>query len=77
MSDMDNMTTVNDCGTPVTVMTCAACGHEFTVCPALPEGNDWGADCLGDLCPSYDIARDVDMFFEPAVGAGLIRQIEP
>lgn len=75
MSDL----ALNEYGTPVTVMVCTSCGHEFTVCPALPKGREvelWGTECLGDLCPSYDITRDIGIFFEPAAEVGLIRRQE-
>ena len=68
---------VNEYGTPVSVLICDTCGHEVTICPALPDDEArerWGEGCLGDGCGSYDIARDVDMFFEPMVEAGLIRR---
>lgn len=64
--------TRNEYGTVVSVHTCSACGNEFTVCP--PASPEFGNDCLGDTCPSYDIARDADMFFEPAFEAGIIRR---
>lgn len=64
---------VNEYGTPVTAMTCTACGHEFTVCPPV-DPDEWGRECIGDTCPSYDISRDIDIWFEPAVEAGLIQR---
>jgi len=69
---------VNEYGALVSVLTCAQCGREVTVCPAL--GDDWrerwGDGCLADNCPSYDLSRDVDTFFEPLVEAGLITRTE-
>ena len=62
---------VNEFGTLISIHVCKGCGHEFTVCPANLDHDD---ACLGDTCPSYDIARDIDMFFEPAIEAGLIRR---
>jgi predicted molibdopterin-dependent oxidoreductase YjgC len=67
---------INEYGTPVTEFTCTHCGHRVSVCPAIPLDEleeRWGYGCLGETCASYDIARDVDMFFEPAVEAGWIR----
>jgi hypothetical protein len=67
----------NEYGTPVSVHRCDTCGVEFTVCPSVPDGSprldDWGS-CLAETCDSYDIARDVDMFFEPAFELGWIRR---
>ena len=67
---------VNRYGTRVTVITCIVCGTEVSLCPYIaPEDLDekWGGSvCLGDACPSYDISRDIDMFFEPLAEAGLI-----
>lgn len=55
--------------------TCRACGRPFTVTPEPPpEIEDQWLDCLADDCPSYDIGRDVDMFFEPMAEAGLIQR---
>lgn len=67
-------TSVNEYGTPVSVLTCSACGRGFTVCPALGEDwrEKWGDECLADYCSSYDLSRDVDIFFEPMSEAGLI-----
>lgn len=69
---------LNEYGTPVTAFTCRACGRKYTVCPAVPpeKWDEW-ENCLADACPSYDIARDIDMFFEPAIEAGLIRRSSP
>lgn len=47
----------NEFGTPVDHKVCPACGFEFTVCP---PSDTFGDHCLGPLCPSYDIERDVD-----------------
>lgn len=65
---------VNEYGTPVSVRKCTACGFVFTVCPADTEGI-FGSECLDVSCPSYDISRDVDIWFEPALEAGLIRRL--
>lgn len=62
---------VNEYGTPVSVHRCPDCGAEFTVCP--PTSDNWGG-CLADGCPSYDLARDVDIFFEPLAEAGLVER---
>ena len=54
--------TVNEFGTPVSVHTCDACGELFTVCPPVDIGK-WGTGCLAEGCPSYDISRDIDLFW--------------
>lgn len=64
---------VNEKGTPVSVHRCESCGCQFTVCP-LRTVEQWGTGCLADTCESYDIERDVDIFFEPLADAGLIRR---
>lgn len=56
---------VNKYGTPITRMVCAACGSEFTVCPAIDPAA-FGPYCLGDNCPSYDIERDPTYLFAPS-----------
>ena len=76
-AEKDAHLSTNEYGTPITVATCASCGHEFSVCPAIPLDDferRWGYGCLGDHCASYDIARDIDMFFEPLAEAGLIER---
>jgi hypothetical protein len=70
---------VNEYGTPITVATCAECGGDFSVCPAIPPEDfeqRWGTGCLADTCPSYDLGRDIDIFFEPMAEAGLIQRRE-
>lgn len=65
----------NEYGTPVTVARCKDCGTVFTVCPVvLPERESQWMGCLADDCPSYDIERDIGIFFEPMMEAGLIRE---
>jgi len=62
-------------GAPVLAAVCTACGRPFTVCPAPPpEKADQWRECLADDCPSYDLSRDVDLFFEPLAEAGLIER---
>lgn len=59
----EDWVTVNEFGTPVSVHTCEACGRMFTVCPpADPE--TWGTGCLAEGCPSYDLRRDIDLFWD-------------
>lgn len=62
---------VNEYDTPVTQMTCTTCGHEFTVCPPVEPG-EWGSQCLGEHCASYDLDRDVDLFFNALSEAGQV-----
>jgi hypothetical protein len=62
---------VNEYGTPVSVLRCASCSAVVSLCPvSTPE--KWGDGCLADTCASYDIERDVDLFFEPLMDHGLI-----
>jgi hypothetical protein len=63
----------NDYGTPTAWGNCDTCGRPYGVCPA-PALEKWGnwKNCLADDCPSYDVSRDVDMFFEPMADHGLI-----
>lgn len=53
--------THNQYGTPVSMHRCDGCGFLFTVCP--PAGDSWGG-CLGEDCASYDITRDIDLFWD-------------
>lgn len=62
---------VNEHGTPVSIGTCTTCRRQFSVCPATTI-EQFGSECLADDCASYDLARDVDTFFEPMAEAGLI-----
>ena len=54
----------NGYGVPVSLHRCVYCGSSFTVTPATD--NAWGLGCLADGCPSYDISRDVDLFWNYA-----------
>lgn len=63
---------VNEYGTPVSVHTCPDCGGGFTVCP--PAGPQFGAGCLGEGCPSYDPARDIDLFWDVAQEQGWLER---
>ncbi len=56
--------TRNEYGTVVSVHTCRTCGQPFTVCPPTVE-ETFGSDCLDPTCPSYDPARDAEVFFAP------------
>ena len=62
---------LNEYGVIVSVHRCHACGSTFTVCP--PAGADWGG-CQAEDCESYDPDRDVDLFFDGAYEAGIIRR---
>ena len=64
----------NEYGTPISVHQCLACGHEFTVCPAQPDGVEFGG-CQAPMCSSYDSSRDVDLLFE--MGDVEIEEIGP
>lgn len=66
--------TLNAYGTPVSLHRCCYCGNSFTVTPA--RDNAFGLGCLSDKCASYDLARDVDIFFEAAQEAGIIKRGE-
>jgi hypothetical protein len=52
----------NEYGTPISIHVCSACGDQFTVCP--PSAT-FGDECLAITCPSYDPARDAEVFFAP------------
>lgn len=65
----------NEFRVEVTEFCCTRCGHSVSICPAVPLDQLerlFGLACLGDTCTSYDLARDVDIFFEPMAEAGLI-----
>lgn len=66
---------VNEIGTPVSEHVCESCGQGFTVCPAVPseKADEWRG-CLADDCSSYDLARDIDIFWEPLADSGLIER---
>jgi hypothetical protein len=63
---------VNEYGTPVSVLRCASCGAVVSICPLIKDPDAWGDGCLADTCASYDIERDMDLFFEPLMDHGLI-----
>ena len=68
----------NEYGTPVTVARCYSCEVVFTVCPPVQPGReDQWTGCLADTCESYDIARDIGIFFQPLAEAGLVTAEEP
>jgi hypothetical protein len=63
---------VNQYGTPVSVLRCADCGTVTSICPpSRPE--KWGDGCTLPDCASYDVNRDMDIWFEPLSEHGLIR----
>lgn len=53
---------LNEYGNYRSVHVCATCGGRFTVCPPSVT---FGPDCLSEACPSYDPARDAEVFFGP------------
>lgn len=57
---------VNEHGTPITVFpSCTGCGQQFTVCPAVPpERVEQWRGCLGEHCSTYDLSRDIDLFWD-------------
>lgn len=62
---------VNEHGTPVSLHTCDSCGHEFSVCPAVPEdARDQWDGCMQEDCESYEPTRDADLYF----GLGMIER---
>jgi hypothetical protein len=64
---------VNEYGTPVSVLRCASCGTVVSLCPVTtPE--KWGDGCLAEGCASYDVARDMDIFFDALDEHGLIHR---
>lgn len=67
--------TLNEYGTPVSEIVCDDCGKYVTVCPAVPpEKHDQWGSCLTPECPSYDITRDADIWFDAAMEHGLIER---
>ena len=64
--------TVNEYGTPVSVLRCASCGAIVSICPLVRDPASWGDGCLAEGCASYDLGRDVELFFEPLMDYGLI-----
>jgi hypothetical protein len=64
----------NQYGTPVSVLRCASCGTVVSVCPLIEDQEAWGDGCLAEGCPSYDMNRDMDIFFEPLADHGLIKR---
>jgi hypothetical protein len=66
----------NEYGTDVAAGICDSCKKPYTICPA-PDKADWvnWADCLSEECPSYNLDRDIDLFFEPMVEHGLIQRV--
>lgn len=62
----------NGFGVSVSLHHCVYCEGSFTVTPATDDA--FGLGCLAETCSSYDLERDVDLFFEAASEAGLIRR---
>lgn len=62
--------TTNRHGVACSLHRCTTCRSVFTVTP--PASIEFGNGCLADTCGSYDLGRDIDTFFEPAMEAGWI-----
>lgn len=56
-------TCMNEYGALVSLHRCPGCGCEFTVCPPVPDGQDWGG-CQAETCSTYDKNRDVDRLID-------------
>lgn len=54
----------NEYGCWRSVHWCATCGDRFTITPPNDLAT-FGPNCLAPECPSYDPARDVEVFFAP------------
>lgn len=69
---------VNEYGTPVSVLDCPDCGNTVTLCPVVPpERQGQWTGCMADDCPSYDVTRDADIWFDAAMEAGLVEREDP
>lgn len=59
--------TYNEYGTLVSKHKCDTCGDVFTLCPPVSpeevETKGW-QNCLATHCPSYNIKRDIDLFWD-------------
>jgi hypothetical protein len=54
--------TTNGFGVAVSLHRCCYCGDNFSVTPARDDA--WGLGCLMEGCPSYDVSRDADLFWD-------------
>lgn len=52
---------VNEYGVEISVHECDVCGRQFTVCPPRNNGENV---CLAVGCESYDVTRDVELFWD-------------
>jgi hypothetical protein len=53
----------NRLGHKISLHRCDTCGQRFTLIPPVaPNMPGWG-NCLSESCESYDMSRDVDLFF--------------
>jgi len=68
---------INECGTEISIFTCESCGAEFTVCPVVPPDllDQW-AGCMDEGCASYDVTRDVEIFWDALDDNELIHREE-
>jgi len=55
---------INEEGIPVTWFKCDSCDTEYTICPAIKEGQEAGwNNCMTHECSSYDPSRDAEVLF--------------
>ncbi len=68
---------VNQYGTFISIFKCKTCGDEFTVCPAVPtDALDQWTECMSESCASYDVTRDVEIFWDALDDNELIHREE-
>lgn len=53
----------NEYGITISTHVCDMCGDEFTVCPAVSDGEEGWENCLTPKCKSYAPERDIDVLF--------------
>jgi len=53
---------MNGFGVIVSLHRCVYCDEAFSVTPRVDDS--FGLGCLGEGCPSYDVARDIDLFWD-------------
>ena len=69
---------VNEYGTPITVLVCESCQQQFSVTPALaPDEYSKWKGCTAPECPSYSLDSDVDIFFDALAENDLITRTKP
>lgn len=49
---------------PLFFLHCVGCGMTWTGDDCPPASPTFGDGCLAEGCPSYDIRRDVDLFWD-------------